>query len=203
MSEQKIALPPLEECPNCKGSGKKESLSFADSSKTVRVRCNPCRGTGKLPRNVEDLERQLLAALSELQRLKQYVKGVELTSENRELALNKWEKIANDIQAALNEARAYLRQIDDVLLVSWIVVENGDYKQALNDLVTWNIQVHDDPAVSEVAKERQDKLEALNLSHARLLAYLEYYEEIIQASFTSETNKKNVRRTIKESSGLM
>jgi hypothetical protein len=49
-------------------------------------------------------------------------------------------------------------QVDDVLVTNWIPVVDNDYRKALNDLVTWNIQVHDDPAASETARKRQDEL---------------------------------------------
>lgn len=59
------------------------------------------------------------------------------------------------------DARAAQMQVDDVLTVNWIGVKDGDYRQALNDLVTFSIQVHDDPAVSSLAKQRQDEHEEL------------------------------------------
>lgn len=50
--------------------------------------------------------------------------------------------------------KAKLRQVDDVLVVDWIVAEDGDYRKALHQLVTHEIAIHDDPAVSEVAAKR-------------------------------------------------
>lgn len=78
MTEAKSAqpqLPPLDDCPRCKGSGQVESTSFVDKSKSVTRKCHLCHGTGKLPRNSEDLERQLLSALAENESLKATLKG--------------------------------------------------------------------------------------------------------------------------------
>lgn len=50
-----------------------------------------------------------------------------------------------------------IRQVDDVLVVNWIDVKGEDYRQALADLIAWNIQLENDPAVSfEVAKRLYD-----------------------------------------------
>lgn len=59
------------------------------------------------------------------------------------------------------QLRSWLQQVDDVLVVDWIDVENGDYRKALNQLVTYNIQLHDNPEVSSVAKERQEQIAQL------------------------------------------
>lgn len=52
-------------------------------------------------------------------------------------------------------------QVDDVLMTDRITVKDGNYRKALADLVTYNIQIHDDPSVSTVAKERQDRIAEL------------------------------------------
>lgn len=57
-------LPPLGDCPRCKGFGQ------VDKSTSVPRKCYLCQGTGKLPRNSEDLELQLLSALAENESLK-------------------------------------------------------------------------------------------------------------------------------------
>lgn len=54
-------LPPLDDCPRCKGFGQ------VDKSTSVPRKCYLCQGTGKLPRNSEDLELQLLSALADTQ----------------------------------------------------------------------------------------------------------------------------------------
>lgn len=35
-------------------------------------------------------------------------------------------------------------QVDDVLMINWVPVTSGDYRRALNDLVTFNVRLHDD-----------------------------------------------------------
>ena len=46
---------------------------------------------------------------------------------------------------AENESlKARLMQVDDVLVVNWITVEDGDYREALHKLITYNIAIHDD-----------------------------------------------------------
>ncbi len=58
--------------------------------------------------------------------------------------------------------KSSLDQVDDVLVVNWVGPrKDGDYKRALADLVTFNIQIHDDPQVSEVAAKRQQQNAAL------------------------------------------
>lgn len=58
-------------------------------------------------------------------------------------------------------------QVEDVLVTNWISVKDDDYRKALNDLITYNIQLHDDPAVSETAKTRQDDLQLLKDQNSR------------------------------------
>lgn len=54
-----------------------------------------------------------------------------------------------------------LREVDDVLTVNWVSVKDGNYRQALADLVQFNIQIHEDPSVSEVAARRKAELDRL------------------------------------------
>ncbi len=66
----------------------------------------------------------------------------------------------SELKAERDEARAALRQVDDVLAVNGLGAKDGDYKTALHDLVTWEIQIHDDPLVSESAKKRVEVIAA-------------------------------------------
>lgn len=43
---------------------------------------------------------------------------------------------------------ANLEQVDDVLIVNWIVVKDNDYRKALADFVTQEIAQHDDPLLN-------------------------------------------------------
>lgn len=46
-----------------------------------------------------------------------------------------------DMQSAMN-------QVDGVLVTNWVSVDNNDYRKALNDLITFNVQIALDPAVN-------------------------------------------------------
>lgn len=64
--------------------------------------------------------------------------------------------------AERDSLRQQLDQVDDVLIVNWVGPrEDGDYRQALADLVRNSIQEHDDPAISEVADKRRKELDSL------------------------------------------
>ena len=39
-------------------------------------------------------------------------------------------------------------QVDDALVVDWITVKDGNYTEALSDLISYSIQIYDDPQVS-------------------------------------------------------
>jgi hypothetical protein len=45
---------------------------------------------------------------------------------------------------------ANLEQVDDVLIGNWITAKDNDYRKALADLVTWEIQIRDDPALNGI-----------------------------------------------------
>lgn len=45
---------------------------------------------------------------------------------------------------------ANLEQVDDVLIVNWITAKDNDYRKALAELVTWEIQIRDDPALNGI-----------------------------------------------------
>lgn len=66
-----------------------------------------------------------------------------------------------------------LRQVNEVLVVNWVGPrKDGDYTKALADLVTFNIQIHDDPQVSEVAAKRKQERDALRDGLEKLAASL-------------------------------
>lgn len=63
-------------------------------------------------------------------------------------------------QKAIYEAgqasiQAQLDQVDEILCVNFIEVKDGDYQAALVELVRWEIEMHDDPAISEEAAKRE------------------------------------------------
>lgn len=72
---------------------------------------------------------------------------------------------------AVNKAAA-LMQVDDVLTTNWITVKDNNYKQALHDLIGFNIQIENDPAVSESAASRKDQLDSLKEENKKLRAAL-------------------------------
>lgn len=75
------------------------------------------------------------------------------------------EKLMGERDAAL----ASLSQVDEVLVVNWVGPRvDGDYTKALADLVTSSIQIHDDPAVSEVAAKRLEEITRLKEHRTRL-----------------------------------
>ena len=76
-----------------------------------------------------------------------------------------WDKLTQHF-AEFDRLSQIVRQVDDVLTVNWITVKDGDYRRALNDLVAWNIQLHDDPAVSPEAALREAALKQLRLAAA-------------------------------------
>lgn len=65
-------------------------------------------------------------------------------------------------RARAEKAEAELVQVDDVLIVNYIAAKNGDYRSALHELVQLNIQIENDPQVSETARARQDELDTKN-----------------------------------------
>jgi hypothetical protein len=72
-------------------------------------------------------------------------------------------------------AEERLDQVDEVLAVNWIAVKGGDYRKALHDLITWEIQTHDDPAVSPEAGRRKAELESLRRELAEQQAELQRF----------------------------
>lgn len=68
--------------------------------------------------------------------------------------------------------RARCLQVDDVLTTNWITVKDNDYKQALHDLIGFNIQIENDPAVSESAASRKNQLDSLKEENKKLRAAL-------------------------------
>jgi phosphoglycerate-specific signal transduction histidine kinase len=49
-----------------------------------------------------------------------------------------------------------LHQIDDLLATIFIVARDGDYQTAMLEWLHQNITIHDDPAVSETARKREE-----------------------------------------------
>jgi hypothetical protein len=66
-----------------------------------------------------------------------------------------------ECKATIDRLQSIVTQVDDVLVVNWIEVKEGDYRKALHDLVAFNIQIENDPSVSPTAKARQDEIDRL------------------------------------------
>lgn len=65
------------------------------------------------------------------------------------------------LRAERDATQRIVDAVDDVLVVNWVGPRvDGDYRRALADLVTFAIQIHDNPEVSEVARERAEQLVA-------------------------------------------
>jgi hypothetical protein len=72
------------------------------------------------------------------------------------------EGVIVELRRQLAEAQRVITQVDEVLIVNNVGPRtDGDYRKALHDLITLNIQIHDDPAVSEVAAKRAAEIERL------------------------------------------
>lgn len=68
-------------------------------------------------------------------------------------------------------------QVDDVLMVNWVGPrKDGDYRKSLNDLIDYNIKIHDDTCVSKEAQAKVDELCDLHLEIATLKNKLERAE---------------------------
>ncbi len=81
--------------------------------------------------------------------------AAEIGEDNGNTAILAARDASKDTEIAALEAK--LAQVDDVLVVNWIAVKNNDYRQALADLIAINIEEHDNPLISTVAKARQDE----------------------------------------------
>lgn len=89
--------------------------------------------------------------------------------ESRQHSDSSWKQHNQALRAELERVKGErnalgesLNQVDEVLVVNWVGPrKDGDYRRALYDLVSFNIQIHDDPQVSEVAANRQQQNQAL------------------------------------------
>ena len=84
----------------------------------------------------------------------------------------------DELKTELNRLRSIVQQVDDELVVNWISVKDDNYRKAIHDLVMWEIMIHDDPTVSEVARQRKEKMEALAQENLSLKERLSRYEQI-------------------------
>lgn len=66
------------------------------------------------------------------------------------------------------EQEDYRKAVDNELVSRYIGVASGNPKLEIRQIVDWDILVHDDPAVSEVARERIDKLASQQAEIERL-----------------------------------
>ena len=93
------------------------------------------------------------------------------------------------LTAERDELKAIVDQVDDVLVVNWIAAKDGDYRQALHDLVTTNIAEHDDPAISSVAKARQDERDKLITALRETREALVCIVSVANSKFRSEESR--------------
>lgn len=97
------------------------------------------------------------------------------------------------LESELQTLRAIKEQVDNVLIVNWISVKDNDYRKALNDLVGWELQIHKDPAVSEIAAKR-----ALILKLVDAADYLQHCRrseaEYPHFTLSVDANRKRVER---------
>lgn len=92
--------------------------------------------------------------------------------------LNAGQMTIAQLEAECERLRRIVDQVDDVLVVNWVGPrKDGDYRKALADLITFNIQIENDPAVSLTAKMRQIELESLRLECKRLRKVINKCEE--------------------------
>lgn len=92
----------------------------------------------------------------------------------------------------LQSLREMKEQVDDVLVIDWITAKDNNYRQALADLVGWNIKIHDDPCVSEIAARRL-KIEKL-VEAADYLQHCRRREIQATAMGRSDSAKRSVER---------
>lgn len=88
----------LEECPLCRGTGKREMPSFANPSKKITKTCSACRGKGKIKMNK--------ASMTIRRRAISYKGQIYITAGSAET-----EKLRKLCISALTEAKAALRKV--------------------------------------------------------------------------------------------
>lgn len=77
----------------------------------------------------------------------------EIASLHEQVAAAK-KALAEESNAA-DQLRSQLYAVDEVLIINWVGPrKDGDYRKALADLITTALREHDDPLISEVARER-------------------------------------------------
>ena len=94
------------------------------------------------------------------------------------------------------ELEAALAQVDDVLIVNWITAEEGNYRKALHDLVQFNIQIENDPAVSETARVRTNEIAKLKRELAEERARLNWLAEDYDPDVNGENPPDSIMRAI-------
>lgn len=62
-----------------------------------------------------------------------------------------------------------ITQVEDTLVVNGISAKGNDYRQALYDLVSFNLKIENDPAVSETAAKQHDLLRKLHTTLGELI----------------------------------
>ena len=53
------------------------------------------------------------------------------------------ELMSNPLIRSRVQDRAIVMQVDDVLITNWVTVTDNNYQKALNDLITFNINLHE------------------------------------------------------------
>ncbi len=75
------------------------------------------------------------------------------------------------VEKERDKLAAGLAQVDDILHVNFIGVKDNNYREAIHGLISWEIKVHDDPAVSEVAAKRKAEYDKLAAQVEKLRAF--------------------------------
>jgi hypothetical protein len=96
------------------------------------------------------------------------VREVKERAKQADLTYNLAISKASALQLELNTVRVQLAQVDDVLTVNTIGVKNGDYRNAIGELIALEMQIENDPQVSSTARARQEELAAKDRSIVHL-----------------------------------
>lgn len=95
----------------------------------------------------------------------------------REVWLSGWRAGKTAAQAETTRLREEVSDLKrwkdtliDCLVVDWCLNEKtaNDPRAAIDALIAWNLQIHDDPAVSESARKRQEEVQRLKAALDKL-----------------------------------
>lgn len=120
------------------------------ASLTVPEDCPRCGGA-KFPallRHLSELEELVLRLERDL---------YELRAQRGEPPSTLHERI-KELERERDAALSKLEQVDEILICNWVGPrKDGDYRKALQDLISTSIREHNDPLISESAKLSEDR----------------------------------------------